>query len=84
MQRGVVVLLAAVAVVGWSPAAAQTPVAAPPTVGLEASRPHVGWVSIRLTGPPGLTSAGCWDWGKYQDAELWHCPGELTPNTVRQ
>ena len=38
----------------------------------------------RLTGAPGLTSAGCWDWGKYQDAELWHCPAELTPNTVRQ
>jgi hypothetical protein len=57
VQRGVVVLLAAVTVAGWSPAAAQTPpVGVPPATGLEASRPHLGWVSIRVTGPPGSTA----------------------------
>jgi hypothetical protein len=60
VQSGIarVVLIVAVALVCWTPAAAQTPpVAPPPPVGLEASRPHVGWVSIRVTGPPGSTAA---------------------------
>lgn len=58
MQSGVVVPIVAVAIVGWSPAAAQTPpAAAPPTAGLTASRPHVGWVSLRVTGAPGATAA---------------------------
>ena len=38
----------------------------------------------RLTGPPGLTNAGCSDWGTYQEAEFWHCPAELAPNPLRQ
>jgi hypothetical protein len=41
-------------------------------------------VGGHLTGPPGLASAGCTDWGTYQDAEFWHCPAELAPNALRQ
>jgi hypothetical protein len=39
---------------GWTPAAAQAPPA--PAAGLKASRPHAGWVSLRVTGAPGSTA----------------------------
>jgi uncharacterized protein len=50
-------LIVAVTWAGWSPAAAQAPPVAPPApAGLQASRPDTGWVSLRVTGPPGAAA----------------------------
>ena len=37
-----------------------------------------------LTGRPSLEFVGCTDLGRRQTAEIWHCPAELAPNTIRQ
>jgi hypothetical protein len=58
MSRRTVVLIIAVALAGWAPAAAQTPPAGPAAaVGLAVTRPHTGWVSLRVSGPPGAVAA---------------------------
>ena len=58
MSRRTAVLITAVALAGWAPAAAQTPPAGPAAaVGLAVTRPHTGWVSLRVTGPPGAEAA---------------------------
>ena len=58
MSRRTAVLIIAVALAGWAPAAAQTPPPAPAAaVGLAVTRPHTGWVSLRVSGPPGAVAA---------------------------
>ena len=57
MSRRTVVLIVAVTLACCSPAGAQTPPVAPaPAVGLAVSRPHTGWISLRVAGPPGAAA----------------------------
>ena len=53
MRTSTAFLSVVAALVAWSPADAQAP-AAP--VGLAVSRPHMGWISIRVSGPAGATA----------------------------
>jgi hypothetical protein len=38
----------------------------------------------RLTDRPGLSMAGCTDFGLYDETEYWHCPATLAGNPTRQ
>jgi uncharacterized protein len=58
VQTGVAraaLIVAATTASGWTSAAAQAP-PAPAAAGVKASRPHAGWVSLRVTGAPGSTA----------------------------
>ena len=41
-------------------------------------------VAGRLTDRPGLSLAGCTDYGLYLNAEYLHCPASLASDTIRQ
>ena len=57
MSRRTVVLIVAVALAGDTSAAAQTPPVMPaPAVGLAVSRPHTGWLTLQVSGPPGAVA----------------------------